>query len=215
MPTTVPERPRLRGRIHLAAAVVSVGGLAWLVSAAKTPAAMVAAWIYGISMVLLYSTSSTYHVFAYGGRFRSAFRRADHSMIFVLIAGTATPVCILAMTGTTRWWLLGAMWTIAVGGVVFKIVALERFPKTGAALYIALGWSGLLALPALIHRPVLLALIVAGGVIYTVGATLFGMAKPRLSESWFGYHELWHVLGVAAGVLMFAANITLVSTSGA
>ena len=87
---TAPERPRLRGRIHLVAAFVSIAGLVWLVSVADTHAAMVAAWIYGLSMVALYLASGTYHVFAYDSRFRSAFRRLDHSMIFVLIAGTAT-----------------------------------------------------------------------------------------------------------------------------
>lgn len=206
-------RPRLRGHIHLGAAVVSVVATVWLLTVAESTIARVAALVYGLSMVLLYGTSGTYHVFSYDTRWQRAMRRADHSMIFVLIAGTFTPVCLLAMGGSLRWVLLGFVWSVAVAGVVLKIAALERFPKTGATLHIGLGWCGVFVVPALIDRPVLLGLILAGGIVYTVGAVLFALARPRLSETWFGFHELWHTLGVTAGALMFAANFALVSSA--
>lgn len=194
---------------------MSVAGLVWLVSVADTTAATIAAWIYGLSMVALYLASGTYHVFAYDSRFRSAFRRLDHSMIFVLIAGTATPVVILALEGAWRWWLLGFMWLFAIAGIVFKVAALERFPKLGMILYIVLGWSGLVAVPAMLHRPGLLAMIAVAGVVYTIGAVLFAMKWPKLSPTWFGFHEVWHVMVVVAGVLFFAVNISLVSGASA
>ena len=203
-------RPRLRGRMHQVACVASIAGLVWLVRSASSVQAVVAAWIYGIAGVLLYFTSSTYHVFARSPRARRLMQRADHSMIFVLIAGTFTPVCMLAVGGPWRWALLGAMWASAVGGVVLKIVAIERFPRLGNALYIILGWAGLAALPALLDRPGMLAMIATGGVLYTGGAVLFFLQRPKLSPTWFGYHEVWHAFGVVAGLLLFAVNLTLV-----
>lgn len=211
---TPPVRPLLRGRLHQLAAVASVAGLVWLVRSAHTPRAQVAAWIYGFSSIALYLTSSSYHVFARSPRARLIMQRADHSMIYVLIAGTFTPLCILGMDGWWRWVLLAAVWIGAIAGVIIKTVALERFTKLGFALYLVLGWVGLTALPALWAEPRLLLLILGGGVLYTVGAVLFALHKPRLSPAWFGYHELWHVFGIAAGALFFAANLSLVAASG-
>lgn len=207
---TTPQRPVLRGRLHQVAAAASIGGLVWLVRSAPNGRAAAAAWIYGLASVLLYTTSSSYHVLARSPRARRIMQRADHSMIYVLIAGTFTPVAILALPGPWRWPALAVMWIGAVAGAVIKIVALERLSKLGAALYIVLGWAGLIALPTLWHRPGTLALIVTGGVLYTLGAILFALNRPVLSPRWFGYHEVWHSFGVAAGALLFIANLGLV-----
>lgn len=206
----VLDRPRLRGRLHLLAAVVSVGGLVWLVRAAESTEATVAAWVYGVSALLLYTTSGTYHVFARSIRARRIMQRADHSMIYLLIAGSATPALILLMDGWARAALLALMWAGAATGVTLKLVAFERFKKLGGALYIILGWAGILALPALMSHPGALALMVTAGIIYTVGAALFAAGRPRLSPTWFGYHEAWHVMGVAAGALLFVMNLGLI-----
>lgn len=204
------DRPRLRGRLHLLAAVVSVAGLVWLVRAAPSTEALIAAWVYGVSSVLLYTTSGTYHVFARSPRARRVMQRADHSMIYLLIAGSATPACVLLMDGWPRAALLGLLWAGAATGVVLKLVAFDRFRKLSGALYIVLGWAGMLALPALLSRPTALVLIIVAGVIYTAGAALFAAGRPRLSPRWFGYHEWWHVMGVAAGALLFAMNLGLI-----
>lgn len=208
--TLLDDRPRLRGRLHLAAAVLSVAGLVWLVRSAASTEARVAAWIYGLAAVLLYLTSSTYHVFAHSPRARRIMQRADHSMIYVLIAGTFTPVCMLAVNGAYRWGVLAAMWIGALAGVVIKVGFFDRFRKLGGALYIILGWAGIAVLPSLIHRPGLLIGIIAAGVLYTGGALLFSLGKPVLSPRWFGYHELWHTFGVAAGGILYFANLGLV-----
>ena len=203
-------RPKLRGRLHQVAFLASIVGLVALVEQASTPRARAVAWIYGIASALLYLTSSSYHVFAKSPRARRIMQRADHSMIFVLIAGTFTPIAVLTMSGPWRSVALTVMWVGAVGGVVFKIVAIDRYPRVGGALYIVLGWAGLAIFPALWHRPGTLLLIAAGGLLYTVGAVFFSMSRPRLSPRWFGYHEVWHSFGIAAGALLFVANLGLV-----
>jgi len=203
-------RPRLRGRLHLCAGVASVAGLVWLVRSASTPRALVAAWVYGIAATLLYLTSATYHVFARSPEARRILQRLDHSMIFVLIAGTFTPVSLLLLDGGWRWISLAAMWAGAVTGIVIKVVAFERLRRLGNALYIVLGWAGLLALPALIHRPGLLVMIAIAGLLYTGGAILFAMKWPRWTSEWFGYHEVWHSLGVGAGAVLFVVNLGLI-----
>lgn len=204
------DRPRLRGRLHLLAFVASVGGLVWLVRSAGTPRAYVAAWIYGLTAALLYLSSAVYHVFTRSPHARRIMQRVDHCMIYVLIAGTSTPVSLLVLTGTWRWIALVTMWAGALLGVVLKTVAFDRLPKLGGAMYIVLGWGGLIAFPGLVHRPGVLALIAIGGLLYTVGAILFALHKPRLSPRWFGYHEVWHTFGVAAGALLYVANLGLI-----
>ena len=209
-PPHPPSRPRLRGRLHQAAFCASLVGLAALVHVAHGTLALVAAAIYGCATVALYFVSFSYHVLARGPRARRIMQRADHSMIFVLIAGSFTPVVLLALHGPWRWGLLGAVWMIALGGVALKCLALERFPRLGGGLYIALGWVGVVAAPAFLHRPLLGLLFVLGGILYTVGAALFASRRPRLNPAWFGYHEAWHTFVVAAGALMFAGNYILV-----
>lgn len=207
---TPTSRPLLRGRLHQAAFVASLVGLVWLVDSAPTPRARAVAWVYGLASALLYLTSSSYHVFAKSPRARRIMQRADHSMIFVLIAGTFTPIAVLGVPGAWKWVALVAVWLGALGGVALKIAALDRYPRLGGAMYIVVGWAGIVILPAMWDRPGTLALIAIGGVLYTLGAILFALHKPILSERWFGYHEVWHAFGVAAGAVLFAANLGLV-----
>jgi hemolysin III len=113
------------------------------------------------------------------------------------------------MTGWWRWVVLGVVWVGAILGVA--MAAMERLPRFGFALYLILGWAALITLPALARSPGRLALVVTAGLLYTVGAILFGLRRPRLRSTWFGYHELWHSLGVAAGVLLYVVNLSLVA----
>jgi hemolysin III len=205
-----PIRPILRGRLHQLAFLASLVGLIALVEQAATPRARAVAWVYGVGSVLLYLTSSSYHVFARSPRARRIMQRADHSMIFVLIASTFTPIAILAVPDPWRWPSLVTMWVGALGGVALKVFAMDTLPRLGGAMYIVLGWAGVVIFPALWHRPGTLLLIAIGGVLYTAGAALFAMNRPRLSPRWFGYHEVWHSLGIAAGVLIYVANLGLI-----
>ena len=212
LPQFVTDRPRLRGRLHQVAAFASVGGLVWLIASAHTPRALVAACVYGLSTLALYLTSSSYHLYARSPRARWIMQRLDHAMIYVLIAGTYTPVCVLALHGSWRWVLLGLAWSGALVGVLLALVALDRFPKLTFSLYLVLGWAAVGALPELASRPALIAAMATGGILYTVGAILFALHRPRPHAVWFGYHEVWHALGIAAGGVFFAANLGLVAT---
>jgi hemolysin III len=204
-------RPRLRGRLHAIATALAIAALAWLVRSAASVQATVAAWIYGVSAVLCYLTSSLYHVVARTERTRALLRRADHSMIYVLIAGSFTPVCLLAMNGWWRWPLIGLVWLGALVGVGLAAPAQPRLPHFGIALYQILGWAGVTALPALAHHPVRVALVATAGLLYTGGAILFGRQRPVLHPGWFGYHEFWHSIGIVAGALVFAVNLSLIA----
>jgi hemolysin III len=211
-PDALLSRPRLRGRLHQVAAIASIGGLVWLLADAHSPQAIVAAFVYGLAMIALYFTSSSYHLYARSPQSRQVMQRLDHSMIYVLIAGTYTPVCLLALEGSMRWVLLAIVWTGAIVGMAITLFALDRFPKLSWALYLVLGWAALLAIPQLLDRPGLLGLAIAGGVLYTVGAILFALHWPGRVAKWFGYHEYWHAFGIAAGLMFFAMNLGLIAS---
>ena len=205
-------RPRLRGRLHAIAAALAVAALAWLVRSAASLEATVAAWIYGLSSVLCYLTSSLYHMVARTERARALLRRADHSMIYVFIAGSFTPVCLLAMSGWWRWPLIGLVWLGALVGVGLSVPAQPRLPHFGVALYQILGWAGVAAVPALAEQdPVWVVLVATAGLLYTGGAILFGLKRPVLHPGWFGYHEFWHGIGIVAGALVFVVNLSLIA----
>jgi len=203
--------PRLRGRLHQVAALASLGGVVWLLADAHTSTGVIAAWVYGAAMIALYVTSSTYHVYARSPRARRIMKRLDHAMIYVLIAGTYTPVCLLALHGSARWALLGVAWAGALIGIAVTTLAHDRFPHAISALYIVLGWAALAVVPTLARRPDLLAVAVLGGVVYTVGAVLFALHWPRPEARWFGYHEFWHVCSLAAGLAFFVVNLRLIA----
>jgi hemolysin III len=192
------------------AAALSVGALVWLVRSAASVEATVSAWIYGVAAVLCYVTSSAYHLVSRSSRARAVLRRADHSMIYVLIAGTFTPICLLAMGGWWRWLFIVIVWLGAFAGIALSIAG--RLPRFSIALYLILGGVGMVALPALSRQPVRLALVVSAGLLYTVGAILLGWKRPRLHPNWFGYHEFWHGMGIAAGALLFVVNLSLIAT---
>jgi hemolysin III len=204
-------RPRLRGRLHAVATGLAIAALAWLVRSATSVQATAAAWIYGVSSVLCYLTSSLYHLAARTERTRALLRRADHSMIYLLIAGSFTPVCLLAMSGWWRWPLIGLVWSGALVGVGLSAPARPRLPQFGVALYQILGWAGVTALPALAHHPGRLALVATAGLLYTGGAVLFARQRPVLHPAWFGYHEFWHGIGIVAGTLVFVVNLSLIA----
>ena len=140
------------------------------------------------------------------------FIQVHHGAIFVLIAGTFTPVCLLAMGGWWRWIIVAIVWLGALVGVALSVAPTRRLPRFRVALYLILGWAGVVALPALSRHPVRLALVVLAGLLYTVGAVLFGRQRPILRPTWFGYHEFWHCIGIAAGALLFVVNLSLVAT---
>jgi hemolysin III len=202
---TASVKPRLRGRLHQFAFAASIpAGLA-LVLAARTLPARLAAAVYALSLAGLYGTSAAFHL----GRWTAAVRRrmdqADHAMIYVLIAGSYTPVALLALDRAWGLTVLGVVWTVAVGGIGVVILR-HRIRLVGITLYLTLGWLGVVTLPWLVGRLGIakLALLVVGGILYTVGAVVLGRQRPDPKPSVFGYHEVWHAFTVAAGLCHYA-----------
>lgn len=205
--TVVRTRPLLRGVAHLFAALVALPAAAWLVLAAGTPPAAIGAGVYGASVVVLFTVSAIYHrVFWTDPGIRSIVGRIDHSAIFLLIAGTYTPFCLLIGPGG-GYALLATVWASAALGILL-VVFFPRTPKpVRSALYVLLGWLIVPFLPAL-HAALggrAFLYILVGGAFYTVGAVIYAMRRPDPFPRVFGFHEIFHLLVVAAATCQFFA----------
>jgi hemolysin III len=205
-------RPTWRGWLHFAAFLAVLPAGLYLLSAADTAGARVAVAVYWASLAGLFATSASYHRLARSSRAVLWFRRADHSMIYVLIAGTYTPLCLIALP---RMWgipMLVVAWVAALAGVIIKMVRLGvGDDSSGSWLYVVMGWGAVLTLPVLVTslNVVQLVLLGVGGVLYTVGAVILGRRRPDPVPSHFGYHEVWHSMTIAAGACHFALVATL------
>lgn len=198
-------RPTWRGRLHTWAFLLAVPATVALLAQADHAVARAAAAVYAGTLMAVFGTSAAYHRLARSPRARAVMQRLDHSMIYLLIAGTYTPVCLLALPLVWGIPLLSVVTAGAVAGVVLKLSGVERFRVAGSALYIVMGWCAVVALPVIVaHVSVAtLAFMLAGGVAYTVGAVIFGRRRPDPRPLVFGYHEVWHACTVVAGVLHF------------
>ncbi len=207
------HRPLLRGWLHVAAFVASIPIGIVLVAMAHGANDVTAAAIYAGSMALSFGTSASYHRLARSPRAHAIMRRLDHSAIYLLIAGTYVPFCLVALP--RRWGvpLLAAVCAAAVVGMVLKLAAFHRIPWLGYTLYPAMGWAALAATPALLDHlsSTELALLVAGGVAYTVGFPVLLLKRPDPWPNVFGYHEVWHAFTVVAAGLHVAAVASLLT----
>jgi hemolysin III len=207
-------KPRLRGRLHQLAFIVSIPAGVTLVALARGAEARVGATIFAVSLTGLYGVSAAYHRGHWSARVQRIMRRLDHSMIYVLIAGSYTPVTLLALRPAWGVTLLAVAWAGAAVGIVITVLRLERWPAAGHALYLVLGWLAIVAAPQLarsLSQPEL-ALLVTGGVLYTVGAIVLGRGRPDPRPAVFGYHEVWHTFVVSASASHFALVLLLVRT---
>ncbi|MGI8758444.1 MAG: PAQR family membrane homeostasis protein TrhA [Acidimicrobiales bacterium] len=204
-------RPRLRGRLHQVVFFVSIPAGIAMVAAASTASARVGAVIYALSLTGLFGTSAAYHRLAQSTRARMWMRRLDHSMIFVLIAGSYTPICLLALDGAWRVAALSVVWSGALVGVVLKFCRQDGV-RLGNSLYVVMGWAVLLILPELAERvrPAALVLLAAGGLLYTAGVVVLSRRRPDPVPAVFGYHEVWHSLTVAASACHYAMILMVV-----
>ena len=195
-PTTV--KPRARGWIHTYSAWVAVGvGVTLVVLAAvgHGATAALACAIYAATIIGLFSVSATYHRHHWAStRARTWMRRADHSMIFVFIAGTYTPFAVLLLSGTTRVVVLSVVWAGAAGGVALKMLWPNAPRWVGVPFYLAVGWVAVFVLAPVLHAGgvAVLVLMLAGGALYTVGAVFYATRHPRGWPVTFGYHEFFH-----------------------
>jgi hemolysin III len=202
-------RPLLRGWLHAGGLVLLVPMSIWLVQA-SSPWVRPAVVIYVLSLLLTVAVSSAYHIAARSQQAQQVMRRVDHSMIFVLIAGTYTPVVVVVLQPPMRWWMLALVWVGAAVGVV--LTSLHRLPRVSLGMYIALGWVAVICAPALVRYSMTAAvLLLLGGVAYTAGAVMYAMRRPRLSPAVFGSHEVFHACTLAGFGLHFAAIALLVT----
>jgi len=201
------ERPLFRGVLHQIAFFVSlVAGVALLV-AAPTPRALVGVAVYAASLSALLGTSALYHRVTWSVPARRWMGRLDHSMINVLIAGTFTPFGLVIVSGELAEILLWAMWTGALLGIALHLFWFDAPHWLSATLYVVLGWAAVAATPQVLDRAgwTVTVLLVAGGVLYTVGALVYATRRPDPVPASFGYHEVFHTLVVAGAALHFGA----------
>lgn len=200
-------KPRLRGVSHQWAFIVSVLLGIGLVIAAPDGESRLALAIYAVSVAALFGTSALYHRITWSSAAaRRWMRRLDHSMIFFLIAGTYTPFALLALDGTIATVILIVVWSGALGGVILKLAWIDAPKWLIAGVYIALGWVAVAAFPQLYESLGVTAtgMVAVGGVLYTLGAVVYAMRRPDPAPTVFGYHEVFHLLVIAAAALQYA-----------
>jgi hemolysin III len=204
-------KPRLRGRLHQVAFFVSVPAGVSLVALAASGVARASAAIYAVSLSALYAASAAFHRVNWRPTTWKWMRRLDHSMIFVLIAGTYTPYALLVLPPPWSTVVLSTVWGGGAVGIVMRMFT-RGLNVVEQTLYMALGWVALFTLPVTIGRLgwVEALLMFSGGVLYTVGAIIFGLRKPDPNPAVFGYHEVWHSMVIGASLCHYALILLLV-----
>ncbi|MFE9821218.1 hemolysin III family protein [Streptomyces sp. NPDC005791] len=208
----VPVKPRMRGWLHAGMfPAVVIAGIA-LIALADSTRAQIACTVYVISACLLFGVSGVYHRGTWGPRGEAVLRRLDHANIFLIIAGTYTPLALLLLPASTSRPLMWAIWGAAAAGIAFRVfwVGAPRWLYTPC--YIAMGWAAVFFLPDFMRAGgvAVLVLVVVGGLLYSVGGVIYGLQRPNPSPRWFGFHEVFHSLTLAAFIAHYV-GISLVA----
>ena len=200
-------KPRFRGVSHLYAFFVSVVAAVALVGTAPSGTATIGAAIYGITLVGMFGASALYHRGNWSPSVARRLLQLDHTAIFLLIAGTYTPIGLLATSGTAKTVLLPLVWIVAACGIVYEWLPVPAPKGYVTAVYLALGWIGAFAMVSLWDNAGAagVLLIAAGGVCYTIGAIVHAARRPDPWPATFGYHEIFHVFVIAAAALQYIA----------
>jgi hemolysin III len=198
-------KPRMRGWLHAyAAGVAVVCGIVLCSIAATRPgwAPLLSCLIYSVTVCALFTTSALYHRRVWSEHGYKIMRRLDHSMIFIFIAGTYTPFCVLLLPTRLGTTLLATVWGGAIAGVILKMVYPHGRRWLSAPLYLALGWVAIAILPDILHRGgvTTLVLLAAGGIAYTVGAVFYALQRPNPWPTVFGHHEFFHACTLVAAI---------------
>ena len=203
--------PRLREMLHAWAFPVAAAAGVVLVTLAPTRPARLAAAVYGVAAMALFGVSAAYHRSPPGSRRRGVLARLDHVSILLMIAGTYTPLMVLALRGQTRLSVLAVIWGAAGAGILARLIWRSTWRPAPrwlmTSLFIGLGWVALFILPQLLRGagPLVLALILAGGVMYSLGAVVYACKRPDPSPRWFGFHEVFHAATILAYLSQYAA----------
>lgn len=192
-------REPINGLTHLAGALLSFAGLLALVIKASittgSPLAITSVTIFGLSMILLYTASATYHMVISRDSIIAFLRKIDHSMIFVLIAGTYAPFCLISLNGAAGWTLFGIITLAAVCGILFKMIWFRSPRWLSTSIYIIMGWMVIFVVSPLssILNPGGIFWLVAGGILYTIGGVIYALKPDFLRSKHLGFHEIFHI----------------------
>ncbi len=202
-------KPRLRGVLHEAAFAISLVTGTVIVCLTHGAMATVSVSVYATAVALLFGTSAAYHRGTWSPRAQSIMSRLDHSMIFVLIAGTYTPLCLVLLDGWVRWLIFSLVWGGALGGIIARNAARHAPRWIFVTFYLVLGWIAVAIIPQVLSvgGVAVLVLLLVGGLLYSVGAVVYARRSPNPSPQWFGFHEVFHAFTLAA----FAAHYVAIS----
>lgn len=192
---------------HWAGAILALLGLiVLLVIGWDTPAKAISLAVYGVSLIVMFSASATYHMVNVREKALEIFRKIDHSAIYLLIAGTYTPFCINAFSGFWKWGLLGIIWSLALIGIGVKIFVIRAPRWVNAGIYLLMGWLCVAAIGQIALLPTwVLGWMIAGGVIYSLGAVVYMTKIFNFVPGVFGFHEVWHIFVILAALAHFVA----------
>lgn len=195
--TKLQVKDPVSGYTHLAGVLLSIAGLVLLVYYSATNASawhVVSFSIFGTSLILLYTASTLYHLLKISEKGTKVLRKIDHMMIYVLIAGTYTPLCLIPLRGGWGWSLFGSIWGIAVTGIILKGVWFNAPRWLSTVFYGVMGWLIVIAMYPLVKTIPAggIGWLVGGGLAYTIGAVIYGIKKPNLTPA-FGFHEIFHI----------------------
>lgn len=209
-------REPVNGLTHAAGGMLAAVGLGVLLATAASAGRLdqlVAFGVFGLSLVALYAASALYHLLPLSPSGVARLRRLDHMTIFVLIAGTYTPFCLLALDGGWRWGLLGLIWGLALCGILLKLLWMGAPRWLSVALYLGMGWVAVIAAPALFRAmpPGGVAWVLAGGLVYSAGALVYGLKRPNPVPGSFGFHEVWHLFVIAGSACHFWAVLRYIA----
>ena len=196
------------GLSHLMGLALAVVGVGWLVlHGSRDLGTLLARALYGVCLVALYAASSVYHLVPASEKSTRRLRLFDHLAIFLLVAGTCTPIFYRAFEGNTRLVMLGSIWLLAAAGVVFKLTWRGAPRWLYTALYVAMGWAVALRWSTVAHAlpPAAWALVLAGGLTYTAGALIYAVRRPDPLPDRFGFHEIWHLFVLGGSALHYSA----------
>ncbi|MDX6397917.1 MAG: hemolysin [Gaiellaceae bacterium] len=209
----VLEKPRLRGVFHQYAFYVALVAGVVLVALSDSRRELVATWVYAAALSAMFGVSALYHRIDWrSAKVRRWMRRLDHSTILLLIAGTYTPFALLAFGGVLADVLLVVVWAGAAAGLVLNLAWIDAPTWVTAAVFVALGWVGVAAVPELLDLGIVPAVLVfVGGALYTLGALAYALKRPNPAPATFGYHEIFHLLVIAAAVVHFVAIAAFVA----
>jgi hemolysin III len=206
-------REPINGFSHLGAAIAAGIGLVILLYLARGQFfRQLSLLIYGLSLVLMFSTSAIYHLVSTRPKVELWLRKLDHSAIYLLIAGTYTPICLYFFQGFWKWGLLAIVWCMAFAGILVKLFIIKVPRGFNAGIYLLMGWFSILGIRQMVLRmpPGALVLLLAGGIMFTLGALIYILKRPNLFPGVFGFHEVWHIfviLGALAHYIVVAAFI--------